>query len=216
MTSSVPVFTGWPDDATAFLAELARHNDAEFWAAQRHRYDTAVRPPTAAIAVALEAEFGPVRVLRPYRSRRFQPSAPPYRTDAGAVSTTEGGTERSFALSPAGLAVRIGRYAFEGQALRRFRAAVDGEAGEQLTTMLGELAAEGLVVPDDVPTLSTRPRDCPADHPRLALLRLRALHVGRAWEAGPWLATHEPLARVAGAWRAAEPLVAWLDEYIGS
>jgi hypothetical protein len=32
---------------------------------------------------------------------------------------------------------------------------------------------------------------------------------------GPWLATPEPLARVAAAWRAAGPVAEWLDVHVG-
>ncbi|MGI5128729.1 DUF2461 family protein [Pseudonocardia sp. CA-107938] len=212
-TATSTVFTGWPADAVAFLSELEADNTAEFWAAQRHRYDTAVRPPTSALAAALGAEFGPVRVFRPYRNRRFRPDVPPYRTDTGGVASTAGGTDRGFVLSGSGLAVTVGRYAFTGPALRAYRAAVAGDAGGELATALAAAAAGGLsLLP--APSAARTPLGYPADHPRVALLRLRALQVGHTWAVGPWLSTHEPLARVAGAWRAAAPLVAWLDAHV--
>ena len=80
--------------------------------------------------------------------------------------------------------------------------------------MLGALRRDDLV-PGDVPALTGRPRGYPADHPRLLLLRLRGLHVDRAWPAGEWLGTAEPLERVAAAWRAARPLADWLDAHVG-
>ncbi|SHK15425.1 Conserved hypothetical protein [Pseudonocardia thermophila] len=204
------VFTGWPTDAVVFLREIAADNTAEFWTAQRHRYDAGVRPPTVALAGALTAEFGPVRVLRPHRNRRFHPTVPPYRTDTGGVARTAGGTERSFVLSAAGLAVTVGRFAFAGAALRRYREAVAGPAGEQLVAALVRAEEAGLWL-DPAPAQAAVPRGCPRDHPRAQLLARRALRIGAAWPAGPWLSTHEPLARVAGAWRAATPVVEWLD-----
>lgn len=205
-------FTGWPTDATAFLAAVARDNSHEFWTAQRHRYDASVLPPMRALAGALHAEFGPMRIFRPYRNQRYRPGGPPLRTDTGGVVITAGGTERSVTLSAAELAVRVGHHRFEGPQLRRYRAAVAGPPGAELAELLGSLAAAGLCL-GVVDSLSRGPRDYPADHPRRGLLRLRGLHVGRAWPVGEWLGTHEPLARVAGAWRAAAPLVAWLDEH---
>ena len=80
--------------------------------------------------------------------------------------------------------------------------------------MLGALRRDDLV-PGDVPALTGRPRGYPADHPRLVLLRLRGLYVDRAWPAGEWLGTAEPLERVATAWRAARPLADWLDAHVG-
>ncbi|MDN5860281.1 MAG: DUF2461 domain-containing protein [Pseudonocardia sp.] len=213
MSTSTAVFTGWPADATAFLAELATDNTAEFWAAQRHRYDVAVRPPTVALATALGAEFGAVRVFRPYRDRRFRPDAPPYRTDTGGAHATAGGTDLGFVLAPGGLTVTVGRYALAGPALRRYRDAVVGEPGAQLVSALAEAAAAGLELE---PTAPVRPRGYPAEHPRSGLLCRRAVQVGSTWPAGPWLGTHEPLGRIAGAWRAAAPLVAWLDTHAGS
>ncbi len=204
-------FTGWPTDALAFLREIDTDNTAAFWAAQRHRYDTCVRPPTVTLAAALGAEFGEVRVFRPYRNRRFRPDIPPYRTDTGGVFRTAGGTDLGFVLSGSGLAVTVGRFAFTGSSLRRYREAVAGPAGAALVGALESAGAAGLALGPAAPAARV-PRGYPADHERAALLRLRALQVGLAWPAGPWLATHEPLARIAGAWRAAAPLVAWLDE----
>ena len=206
-------FTGWPTDALAFLREIDADNTAAFWAAQRHRYDTCVRPPTVTLAAALGAEFGEVRVFRPYRNRRFRPDIPPYRTDAGGVFRTEGGSELGFVLSGSGLAVTVGRFAFTGAALRAYREAVVAPAGEALVRALATAGAAALELGAG-PTTARVPRGYPPDHARGALLRLRALQVGVTWAVGPWLATHEPLARIAGAWRAAAPLVAWLDAHV--
>src|SRR5947199_104922 len=84
-------FTGWPADATAFLAEIEADNTREFWAANSHRHATAVQGPMRALAAELEPEFGAVRVLRAHRNRRFRPAAPPYRTDTGGVARSPGG-----------------------------------------------------------------------------------------------------------------------------
>jgi len=210
MSAPTVAFTGWPTDALAFLHEIDADNTAAFWAAQRHRYDTCVRPPTVTLAAALGAEFGEVRVFRPYRNRRFRPDIPPYRTDTGGVFRTAGGTDLGFVLSGSGLAVTVGRFAFTGSALRRYREAVAEPAGEALVRALATAGAAGLELAT-VPTTARVPRGYPADHARGELLRLRALQVRVTWAAGPWLGTHEPLARIAGAWRAAAPLAAWLD-----
>lgn len=272
-------FEGWPADATAFLAELAADNTAEFWSAQRHRHAQAVRAPLQALAGDLAAEFGELRIFRPYRDRRFRPAAPPYRTDAGGICFSAGGTARAVLLSPAGLVAEVGRFALDGPALRAYRGAlgamgaagpvagaggavVDGPvtgarpegagagavpdgtpaglvpeagdsptgaagalpapvdsptgtaAGARLAGVLAHLTAHGFVT-DDVRLLSRTPRGVPAAHPHAELLRRRSLLVRRSWPAGPWLGTREPLERVRAAWRAGEPLVAWLDEWVG-
>lgn len=212
--TDLPAFTGWPADATAFLAELADDNTRGFWTENAHRYRIALLEPSRALAAALTAEFGPPRVLRPHVDRRYRPTADPYRTDTGITVAGPGGTPYAAVLSVQGLAVQIGYQVFDAGQLRRYREAVDGPAGEALEEVLGALRRDDLV-PGDVPALVRGPRGVPADHPRLVLLRLRGLHVDAAWEAGEWLSTAEPLERVAAAWRAARPLADWLDAHVG-
>ncbi|MGD9528030.1 DUF2461 family protein [Pseudonocardia sp.] len=239
-------FRGWPADATAFLTELAADNTAQFWSAERHRHTEAVLPPLRALAAELAAEFGELRIFRPYRDRRFRPDAPPYRCDAGGVCHSAGGTARAVVLSGSALTVEVGRFAFDGPALQAYRAALGGAGaapvdgatagpgaagtgpgrdvdptdaagtavGARLAAILADLAAR-CVVPDDARLLTRTPRGVPATHPHADLLRRRALLVRRSWPAGEWLGTREPLHRVREAWRAAEPLVAWLDEIVG-
>jgi hypothetical protein len=208
-------FDGWPADATAFLAELAQDNTREFWTANAQRHRHALRDPTLALAAALAPEFGPARVFRPVVDRRFRPHAAPYRTDTGVVARSAGGTPYAAVLSVQGLAVQVGYQVFDAAQRRRYRAAVDGAVGAELEDVLGALRAGPGLVPDGVPALTGRPRGCAPDHPRLPLLRLCGLHVDRAWPAGDWLGTAEPLERVRGAWRAARPLADWLDVHVG-
>ncbi|HYH32755.1 MAG TPA: DUF2461 family protein [Pseudonocardia sp.] len=202
-------FDGWPADATAFLGEIGADNTREFWSVHGHRHDPAVHAPMRALAAELEAEFGPVRVLRPYRNRRFRPDLPPYRTDTGGVARSPGGSVLAVVLSATALATSAGHWSFDGGQLRRFRTAVDGPAGEELTTLLGAHTV------DRARALRGTPRGFGADHPRIELLRLRGLQVVTSWPAGEWLRTREPLERVRAALRAAAPVVTWLDAHVG-
>lgn len=192
------MFTGWPPDAPAFLAELAA--DHTSFDAERHM--ASVLAPMRALAAELAPEFGELRVFRPYRNRRFRPDAPPYRTDAGG--TARGGT-LGVVLSATALSVSAGVWLFDAGQLRRYRAAVDDE----LVCLL-----DGREV-DTARRLTGRPRGVPADHPHLDLLRLRGIQVGRSWPVGEWLGTPEPLERVRTAWREAAPLLTWLDRHVG-
>jgi hypothetical protein len=207
-------FHGWPADGPAFLAELADDNSREFWAANVHRYRAALLEPTRGLAAGLTGEFGAPRVFRPHVDRRFRPHADPYRTDTGATVAGPGGTPYAVVLSARGLAVQVGYQVFDAGQLRRYRAAVDGEAGGDLEATLAALRVDELV-PDGVLSLVGRPRGCPPDHPRLPLMRLRGMHVDRAWPAGEWLQSGDALERVRVAWRAARPLAEWLDVHVG-
>jgi hypothetical protein len=196
------MFTGWTPDATAFLAEIADANTRDFFAAHRDRHAAVVLAPMCALAAELEAEFGPVRVFRPHRNRRFRPDAPPYRTDTGG--TARGGT-LAMVLTAGALTVTAGNWLFDVGQLRRYRAAV----GDGLARLLEPLEL------DTGRSLTGRPRGIAADHPHLDLLRLRGVQVGRSWPAGEWLGTREPLERVRVAWREVGPLLEWLDEHVG-
>ena len=194
------MFTGWPPDATEFLTEISVDNTSGFWARHRHRHDAAVSGPTRALAAELEPAFGPLRVLRPYRNRRFSPAAPPYRTDTGIV-----GDRRGVVLSAAALTVTVGVWMFDGGQLRRYRAGVCESP---------PAVPDGFVLDTDR-ALTGLPRGFRPDHPHLGWLRLRGLQVTRAWPVGPWLGTDEPLSRVRAAWEEAAPLLRWLDHHVG-
>ena len=86
--------------------------------------------------------------------------------------TGHGGTPYVVVLAAGGLSVRVGYQVFDAGQLRRYRAAIDTTAGDKLDAVFAGLRKEGLA-PVDVPALTGRPRGCPADHPRLHLLRLR-------------------------------------------
>jgi uncharacterized protein (DUF2461 family) len=203
------MFTGWPSDATAFLAEIEAHNTREFWEANGHRHATAVQGPMRALAAELEREFGPVRVLRPHRNRRFRPDAPPYRTDTGGVAVSAGGAALTVVLSATALTTAVGHWTFDRGQLRRYRAAVLGAAGEELPRLL---AGHHL---DRRRSLRGAPRGLKGSHPRIDLLKLLGLQVVTTTPVGAWIATTEPLERVRAAWRAAAPVVSWLDAHVG-
>ena len=122
-----PVFSGWPAEARAFLAELAADNTRTFWTENASRYRAALREPTRALAAALTPEFGPPRVFC-LSDRRFRPNADPYRTDTG-ITVAGPGTPYVAVLSAQGLAVQIGHQVFDAGQFRRYRAAVAGLAG---------------------------------------------------------------------------------------
>ena len=114
-------------------------------------------------------------------------------------------------LSARGLAVQVGYQAFDAGQLRRYRAAVDGAAGEELDEVLAALHRDGLV-PDGVPALAGRPRGCPRGPPAAAAAAAaRACTSTARGRRASGSRTGEALERVRAAWRAARPLADWLD-----
>lgn len=80
-------FHGWPGDAIEFFRGLEANNTKDYW--QRHLdvYERVVRRPMAELLTELEPDFGPGRVLRPYRDVRFSlapvPARPVARNEQG-------------------------------------------------------------------------------------------------------------------------------------
>ncbi|MBV9922979.1 MAG: DUF2461 family protein [Pseudonocardia sp.] len=208
-------FDGWPAEAPALLVEIAADNRAERWPALRERHAALVRGPTVALAAELAQEFGPVRVFRPHVTRRFRPDAPPLRIDTGGVARSPGGCAMGVVLSAAALTVTVGHWRFDRNQRTGYRAAVDAVlTGEELAVLLARLEGDGFRS-DPEGELRATPRGWRPEHPRIGLARRNGLQVVRRWELGPWVATREPLERVRAAWRAAAPLVRWLDTHVG-
>jgi uncharacterized protein (TIGR02453 family) len=202
-------FTGFGDGAVEFYDGLIADNSKAYWTDQRAVYEADVREPMQALLAALEPEFGPGKMFRPYRDVRFSRDKTPYKTHCGATAGpfyVQVGSD--------GLMVAGGYYQMASDQVARFRTAVDDERrGGDLEKRLAVLRADGLTVAGE--RLKTRPRGFDPDHPRIELLRHKGLYAWRAWEPDDVL--HEPgtLDRVASTWRVLRPLAEWLADHVG-
>ncbi len=202
-------FTGVPIAALDFYEDLEADNSKSFWTAHKAVYESAVKAPVTALAEALSPEFGPVKMFRPYRDVRFSGDKSPYKTQQGA---TVGG--HYFHVGAAGLFVAVGYYQMSPDQLARYRAAVDADgSGRALVRVVRGLRAKDYVVGGD--SLKTQPRGVAPDHPRVELLRHRALVAWRELGAPDWLSTPAAVDHIAGAWRELRPLRRWLDRHVG-
>jgi uncharacterized protein (TIGR02453 family) len=202
-------FRGFPREAFEWFAGLERDNSPAYFTATRELYERAVRGGLEAMLEELAEEFGgPVKVFRQQRDLRFSPDRSPYKTRTYGLV---GG--RLYAqISASGLYAGTGYHQMTPDQLGRYRAAVaDDRAGPALADAV---AHSGLEIAGEV--LRTAPRGYPRDHPRIELLRRKALIAGRPLAAGDGIPRDAALAHVAGAWRAAAPLNAWLDEHVGA
>ncbi|HEX6472706.1 MAG TPA: DUF2461 domain-containing protein [Streptosporangiaceae bacterium] len=203
-------FSGFPAAAFDFYTGLCADNSKAYWTAHKDTYESAVRAPMAELFAELAPEFGAGRLARPYRDMRFSKAASPYKTRQ--YGFTETGCFLS--LDAGGLTVAGGMYAPAAEQLARYRAAVDAAGpGGRLTAIIDDLVAGGFEIGGD--RLKTRPRGVPADHPRLELLRHRALIAYMNWSDEPWLHTPEARDKVAAAWRALRPILTWVDDHVG-
>ncbi|PSL01110.1 uncharacterized protein (TIGR02453 family) [Haloactinopolyspora alba] len=202
-------FTGIPVEALDFYEDLEVDNTKSFWTRNKSVYENSVRGPVRALADALAPEFGAVHFFRPHRDVRFAKDKSPYKTQQGVTVGPH-----YLHISAAGLFVAVGYYRMSPDQVARYRNAVDVEySGTDLTRRVADLRGSDYVVDGDA--LKTRPRDYPADHPRIDLLRYRSLVGHTDLGAPPWLHTAEAVEQIAARWRDLAPLQQWLDDHVG-
>jgi uncharacterized protein (TIGR02453 family) len=204
-------FRGWPVEALEFYEGLSADNSKTYWTRHLAFYEEQVRGPMLELLAALEPEFGPGKVFRPYRDVRFSKDKTPYKTHLGAW--LEGGGYLQ--LSADGLAAGSGYYQLDSGQLGRFREAVANDvSGTLLIGIIAQTEKAGIdVVGRD--TLKTAPRGYPKDHPRIELLRHKGLITWTEWPPAAWLGTAAAKTRVVEFLRGSLPLRHWLDDHVG-
>jgi uncharacterized protein (TIGR02453 family) len=210
-------FHGFGPEVFAWFAGLERDNSKAYFTATRDLYEADVRGGLEAMLEELRAGFGgEVKLFRQQRNLRFaRDRSSPYKTRTyGLLHGVHGPAAALYAeLSERGLYAGTGYHQLAGDELERFRAAVaDDAAGAELAELVAGARAGGLDVVGEV--LRTAPRGFPRDHPRVALMRHKALVAGRSLAGAGGIGRDEALEHVAATWRAAEPLNAWLAEHV--
>ena len=208
----VTSFTGFPAEAFDFYEALADNNTRPWWNEHKAEYTRAVREPLAALLGELREEFGEPHLFRPYRDARFSKDKTPIKDHQGGVVNVEDAIAYYVQISAAGIMVAGGWYAPQGQQIIRYRESVEGPAGAELERILKGLRRSWDI---DGRPVKTRPRGYAADHPRIELLRNRALTVARHYPVEPWMGTRKALTTVRAGWRGMRPLIEWLADYVG-
>lgn len=214
-TSSAGTFTGWPSEAFEFYEGLEADNSKAYWTAQREVFEQAVKAPMLAFAAAVEAEFGPMHIFRPYRDVRFSKDRSPYKTQFGAVTEGDGGEIYYVHVSAHGLVAGSGAYHMATDQLQRHREALDDDdSGRAVEAIVATLEADGYDIAASS-ELKSAPRGYARDHPRIRLLRLKGLVAMRSFEPAPWMGTPDALDRIVGTWRGCRDLDDWLARHVG-
>ncbi len=144
---------------------------------------------------------------------RFSADKTPYKVHIGMVSRAP--VAHYLQLSATGLLVGGGVYDVPPAALARFREIVDHpRLSKGLEAVLGDVRAEGFAPMSD-DALRTAPRGYPLDHPRIDLLRLKHLAVGREDELEDWLWTSDAFDIISDAWRTVSLWCTWVSENLG-
>ncbi|MCI0688742.1 MAG: DUF2461 domain-containing protein [Sporichthyaceae bacterium] len=207
-------FSGFPDEAFMFYEGLEADNSKTYWTRNKPTYDTQVRAPMVELLSALEPEFGPGHIFRPYRDVRFAKNKSPYKDHQGAWAEVELGIGYYVQIAASGVFVAAGFHPHASDQVDRYRTAVDNDrTGTRLVKIVDKLSDAGYQISGE--KLKTRPRGFDADHPRLELLRHKSLTAERQWPPEPWVHTPAALDRVRDAWIAMRPLVAWISTEVG-
>ena len=201
-------FTAIPEAAFDFYDDLEADNSRTFWNAHKQVYDDAVRAPMAALAAALEDDFGPAKLFRPNRDLRFSADKSPYKTHQGLFVTAGAATGWYLEVSAGGVRSAAGCYHADSAALKAIRAGIDSPDGAELQRLLDDLVATGWQLGGD--QLKTVPRGYTSDHPRIDLLRRRSLVVSQSYGFADFVRTPELLDRVRSDWAKARPVVDWI------
>lgn len=219
-------FHGFAPDALAFLAELARHNERDWFQPRKGEYERLLKTPMEALVAELGERFevrglplhaDPQRaVSRIYRDTRFARDKSPYKTriyatfpwtvDGDAPTRGNGGY---LAVEPGGSYVGGGMWMPDAGRLAAFRQAIVDDPDRVRGALEDErfLAAFGPVGAHE--TLKRVPRGLPADHPMADLFLLKDVVFGRALHDDEVTSPALPDTLV-DAWAAATPVFRFL------
>ena len=198
-------FTGFPREAFQFFRDLARHNERDWFLANKERYERACREPMKLLLADLGADPNKAHITRINRDLRFSRDKSPYRT---YIATGVRGNY--IHLSADGLYVGAGVYQPEPAALERFRRAIDADkSGRALQRIVMSLRGKGYKV-ETHDRLKTAPRGFDTDHPRIELLQMKDIFAGKSFAPSSWMSTRGAVQRVKRVMTDVCPLVDWL------
>ena len=209
---------GFTPKATEFFAGLERDNSKDYWTANKGVFENEVKEPMAALVESLPEQFGPFKMFRMNRDIRFSPDKSPYKTQHGAAHEADG-TVYYVHLDVRGLMAACGEvYMMAPDQLERYREAVAADVtGRALQGTLDDLSERGFEVGHGMSEpLKTAPRGYPRDHPRVDLLRQKAVSAHRQLE-GSQLRDAAAVRRfVVDTFDACGPMNDWIKSNIGS
>lgn len=208
-------FRGFPAAAFDFYARLELDNSRAFWLANKAIYDDAVKETIAELSQSVERRFGALQLFRPYRDVRFSKDKTPYKTAAGAVTESEGGSSYYVQIAADGLFVGCGMYVMASDQLDRWRSALDdSRRGSAIVRVVEGLRADRYEI-GAMESLKTAPRGYPKDHDRVELLRMKGLTMGKTFPLAKWMHSPKALDRVLAVWTEARPMNTWLERHVG-
>jgi uncharacterized protein (TIGR02453 family) len=217
-----PRFPGFPPEGIAFLRNLKKHNEREWFQPRKEIYDRSVKAPMLELVTAVMqalADFSPQFVgdpskalFRIYRDTRFSNNKTPYKTNVAAAFRRRGGARHAgyyFHVSPTEVEIGGGVYMPEPDYLRAIRLHMADHheefreiiAARNVRRLMGEMTGD---------SLTRVPKGFLPDHPAADLLRRKQFLLFR--ELDPSLATGPKLYReIVTRFEAITPFLDFLD-----
>ena len=182
-----------PSNVLEFLSDLKYNNNREWFAENKPRYQEAKEEFENFVEVLIEriSEFDPTIVhlsakdcvFRIFRDVRFSKNKDPYKFHFGANITAA--PKKSEIHNRAGYYLHIepegksmlggGAYMPNGKWLKEIRASIDYDP-EMIKGIINKQKFKALFGQLEGEKLKTSPRDYPADHPEIELLRYKSLY----------------------------------------
>ncbi len=225
--SSKADFRGFDARLLAFLRDLGKNNNKQWFDAHREEYAslyldpaksfvTAMGPGLAKISRGLRAEprvNG--SIMRINRDTRFSKDKTPYKTGLFIrfnEGDAKGASGFGLHIHAKGLEMMGGAFGFEDTALARYRQAVDdAKRGPALVRAAQSVTRKGYAISE--PFYKRVPREFDAQHPRADWLRHRSLYAHRAKTPAPKeLFGPKAVDFCLGHFAAMRPLQKWLAE----
>jgi uncharacterized protein (TIGR02453 family) len=208
---------GFTAKATKFFKGLESDNSKDYWTANKAVFEKEVKEPMSALVDSLPDRFQPFKMFRMNRDIRFSPDKSPYKTQHGAVHEADG-TVYYVHLDARGLMAACGAYMMAPDQLERYREAVAAEStGPALEGILRDLSQRGIEVGYGMSEpLKTAPRGYPKDHPRVDLLRQKAVSAHSRLAANSLRDGDVVRQFVVDTFDACEPFNEWIRSNVGS
>jgi uncharacterized protein (TIGR02453 family) len=208
-----------------FLAELRRHNERDWFNANKDRYLAHVRDPLVAFIAAIAPKLAALSphivadprpsggsMLRIYRDTRFTANKKPYKTNAALWFRVGAGKDVEapgyyLHLEPGQVFMAAGMWHPSSEALRAIRGSiVEDPRGWKRATRSGLAHGEA--------ALKRPPRGVDPDHPLIEDLKRTSFTVGEAFTERQACSAQFP-ALFVGACRREAPLIRFLARAVG-
>jgi uncharacterized protein (TIGR02453 family) len=185
-------------EAIAFLRNLAKHNDRDWFAPRKAQFEAQLKEPMLAIVRKITdamIDFAPSHVrpaekslFRIYRDTRFSHDKRPYKTHVAAWWSHQGlektsGAGYYFQVSPKGVVIAAGAYMPEKEQLAAIRNwLLDNH--EAFRKILKKPAVRKTFSEFEGEALTRPPKGFPADHPAMDLIRCKQWGLSTVLPAG--------------------------------